>query len=225
MCGFFGAWLVFASVNACQADQLNLNFASVPGASVDFNGTNSTFTFVSSGGAGFNITLSNMSGDSVGDTGTISGTFTIGAITTVGGVQTATVTGSGMLDISDGTHDLTATLQWVNVQTQDTAGNFNTSGTVNLSSVTYTGSSQDLLALANGSNPAAIASFSLNPGQSLTQLTTSGKDITTGYSGVFSAAVPEPGATMLTLTGLPITALALSLRRRKATRPPRRCEI
>jgi hypothetical protein len=224
--GFLWHCLGLFPVHAALADDLILNFSSVPTAKLDFNGSNSTFAFDAATKAGaaykgfdFNITKSaGATGDSLGLYGKISGTFTVGAITNAGGVQTAAVTSTnGVLDISDGTHDLTASLSWINIKTNGTAGNANTSGAVNLTSITYSGTNQDLLALKADGSASVVLSFSFNPAETLTQLTTDQKHNTTAFSGVLTAtqpnSVPEPGAVALLLAGLP--ALGLCFARRK----------
>src|SRR3954453_22843875 len=91
---------------------INIDFAAVSGAKVQFNGTGETFTFLPTIEDQFVITGSDGAGDSVGLRGWMTGNFSIGAITTSGLLQTASVTGSGQLTIYHGLNTLTATLTW-----------------------------------------------------------------------------------------------------------------
>src|ERR1035438_7223603 len=86
-----------------------INFSSLAGGNVDING--SALTFANGGGPGsafgFDVTNCNncVSTPAVYGTwdGTITGAYTIGAITTSGSNQTANVTGTGTFTITDAT--------------------------------------------------------------------------------------------------------------------------
>ena len=199
---FRGNWLLGVAcllLGAHQAQAITIGFSSVPGASLQFNG--STFQFA---GGGFSVDLSDGAGDSVGLLGNIGGTYTIGLITDLGGgVLTAPVTGSGTFSVSDGPFTLSATLNWIDIFTSDVFGGTNSSGILNLSGITYSGSNADLLALANAGSGTSAVSFQFAAPTSLVVLT-DGALRSVSYSGsVFAEAtsVPDGASTLALLAG------------------------
>jgi hypothetical protein len=88
-----------------SAYALTLNYASHEDAVIKFTGTGNTFQFVPDAASGFDFQIGSVDDSSdpntVGLHGNISGTFTIGAISTSGPVQTAPVTGAGTVSILD----------------------------------------------------------------------------------------------------------------------------
>lgn len=205
---------------AATAQAINIDFAAISGAQVQFNGTGDTFTFLPSAEDQFVITGSDGVGDSVGLRGWMTGTFSIGAITTSGLLQTASVTGSGQLTIYHGLNTLTATLTWDSISTFGAGGIINVNGDLNLSSIAYTGTRSDLLALAAPGQGSEVISFQFVPGKSLTQLTADGTVSRTSFSGSVSAdgsaptLLPDAGSS-LSLFGLSLTGLWF-FRRKKA---------
>jgi hypothetical protein len=197
------------------AKAITLNFQGLDGTVINF-ATNSTFNFTSIGGYQFSISsVLGGVGDSEGLDGFLSpgGPFTIGAITVAGGLQSAPVTGTSTLHITDNaTLDLTGTINWVNIATISVAGVLNLNGQVNLTAITYSGTNSDLQALAAAGAGEDVVTFQFVPPQTLTQLTTTGGQ--TSYSGSISA-VPEPGTWMLVAMG---TGLGVFLRGRKFAR-------
>jgi hypothetical protein len=191
------------------------------GATINFNG--GTFSFSSTSGMDFQITTSTGSGDSIGDKGSISGIYTIGAPTAYGiGGEIANVTGSGVLTIKGqgGTGTLTADITWDSIYQLGTGDNLNINGDVNLSSIQYTagmsGTEADLIALASGPGQLGEATldFTLNSATPLSTLATETASIAP-YSGNLST-VPEPttmvaGAMLL----LPMGASTLRVLRKK----------
>jgi hypothetical protein len=189
-------------LGAHEARAISLDFSSVPGASLQFQG--STFQFA---GGGFSVGNSDGAGDSIGLLGSLSGIFTIGPITDWGGgLQTAPVTGSGTFSISDGTFSLLATLTWIDISTMDVAGGTNIFGVSNLSGITYGGSNADLLAIASAGTGAAAVSFQFIPARSL-EVLTDGTLRSASYSGsVVAASVPD-GASTFALFGVAVVGL------------------
>jgi hypothetical protein len=199
---------------------INIDFAAVSGAKVQFNGTGDTFTFLPTIEDQFVITGSDGAGDSVGLRGWMTGNFSIGAITTSGLLQTASVTGSGQLTIYHGLNTLTATLTWDSISTFGAGGIINVNGDLNLSSIVYTGNRSDLLALAAPGQGSEVISFQFVPGKSLTQLTADGAVSITSFSGSVGADGSAPtllpdGGSSISLLGLSLTGLWF-IRRKKA---------
>ena len=182
-----------------QASAIVIDFANLPGTDINFTG--GTFNFTSASGYQFDITgVTGGVGDSVGLKGYIAtgGPFMIGAISTFGPEQTAPVTGTGILHITDqNSVDLTGSIQWDNITTFGVGGILDLSGTINLTGLSYPGVNSDLAALAAAGSAVDTVSFQFVPAETLTQLDTTGGE--TSYSGSI-AAVPEPGTTV-TLVG------------------------
>jgi hypothetical protein len=170
-----------------------------PPANSDTDHTGSTRDFV--------ITVAGAFSSLVGLLGNITGTFTIGAITTSGPIQSAPVTGAGAFSINDGAgQNFLATLAWDNIQTVTgggpvSFGAVNATGTVNLSNFSYAGTNTDLLALATFPGAIVTATFSFAPPRNLAALTATGQVNTTGYAGTLTP-VPEPITMFLGGTGL-----------------------
>jgi hypothetical protein len=196
-----GLWMLSAA-SGLMAYPLQLGLASAGNAKIAFNGANDTFTFNNStqtATAGRDFVVNVQEGFPGGSTsletllGNISGTYSIGAITTSGSTQTADVSGTGSFSIADGAGQFfTATLQWLTIQTTANGlfGNINTTGSVNLSNLGYSGSNADLIELAKNSGGSLTATFQFNPGKDLTRLTTDLSSITS-YSASVSI-LPEP---------------------------------
>src|SRR5689334_21237195 len=87
------ATLVFTT----PAKAITLDFAAISGGQVQFVGSGDTFTFLptSTSQNQFRVTGSDGFGDSVSLYGRMNGSFSIGSITTIGSLQTASVSGSG----------------------------------------------------------------------------------------------------------------------------------
>ena len=197
------------------AKAITLNFQGLDGTVINF-ATNSTFGFTSTNGYQFSISsVQGGVGSSVGLNGFLSpgGPFLIGPITITGGLQSAPVTGTSTLHITDNaTLDLTGTINWVNIATISVAGVLNLNGQVNLTAITYSGANSDLNALAAAGSGTDVVTFQFVPAKTLTQLTTTGGQ--TSYSGSITS-VPEPGTWVLVAMG---TGLGVFLRGRRQAR-------
>lgn len=208
--------LLFGFALSFQAGAETLNFANLDNTEMSFGG--GSFSFTSTNGYQFSIT--SVSGgvmDSVGLKGYLApgGPFTIGTITTNGWQQSANVTGTAMLHITDSSsHDLTGSIQWENITTIASIGGLNLTGMINLTGLSYSGSNNDLGALALAGSAEDVVSFQFAPAETLGELaTTTGE---TSYSGTIStiADAPEPGT--LTLVGMGLVGfLAFGRRRNK----------
>jgi hypothetical protein len=204
------------SVVTSQA-QLSLNFASTTGATIQFNGTTSSFQFNSSTlvlpppigsyyvGSQWSI------GSETGGTGSALGLlgvftnspFSYGTITTPStGVEIATVTGPlGGLNVNDGLGNLlTGNVNWIQVETDNSAGSINASLTVNITGLAYAGTNPDLATLAADGPGSMNLSFQFSPGKTLSQLTSDTGPYETSFSG--SLSVPEPTSAGVLLLGL-----------------------
>jgi hypothetical protein len=201
---------------ALPARAITLNFQALDGTAINFT-TNSTFGFTSTTN-GYQFSISSVTGgagDSVNLDGYLSpgAPFVIGPIAIAGWVQSATVTGTSILHITDNAStDLTGTINWLNITTVSVAGVLNLSGQVNLTGITYPGGNSDLGALAAAGSAADVVTFQFVPAQTLTQLSTDGGH--TSYSGSITS-VPEPGTWVLIAMG---TGLGVFLRGRKQVR-------
>jgi hypothetical protein len=214
-----------------SASALTINFSSVDGATIAFDGTGK-FTFPNTGTYDFvvgSVDRGTPGAGTVGLHGNLDGSFTIGAITqqTIGDIiyQTATVTGSGTFSIYDGTNTLVASLTWPNINslkynTAYSTGTLNFGSTPNLTVTSYGGSNPDLQFLVDGSPATITLTFTFlgeNAGKSLTDLMA--HPGATVYSGNVSAKftplpVPAPATLLLLGTGL-VGLLGLRYRKRR----------
>ena len=198
-----------------QAKAITIDFQGLNGTVISF-ATNSTFGFTSNNGYQFSISsVIGGVGDSANLDGYVApgGPFTIGSITTIGGLETAAVTGTGTLHITDNAAlDLTGSIQWISIATISVAGVLNLNGQVNLTGITYTGANSDLSALAAAGSGEDVVTFQFVPAKTLAQLAAAGGQ--TSYSGSI-ASVPEPGTWVLVTIG---TGLGAFLRGRKQVR-------
>jgi hypothetical protein len=182
---------------------VSIDYEPYNAALIKFNGTTDTFTFDQFPGGNIKITnaVGNTDPLTIGLQGSLSGTFAIGAITTVGPLQTAPVSsGNGFFTITDQNNvQFKANLVWVDIFTLGTQGGLNAGGSANLTPVSYGGTNTDLLAFFNNGGSTKL-SFQFSPAKSLTTLTT---ELFNGTSFNGSAsAVPVPGAFLLMGSGL-----------------------
>ena len=209
---------------------LTLNFASVDGATILFNGTGN-FTFSHTGTYDFVINNETDGSTAIGLMGNIGGTFTIGAITTVFSAEEVTYQRAGVtsvggtFSINDGTgKTLTGTLAWPNIDalkyqfptippSSSSLGDlYSAIGLANLTSIQYEGSNGDLMTLKNNGPASAIVTFQFIPGLSLTQLKT-GDPHSTSISGSINV-IPIPASALLLGTGL-VGLVGLRYRRKR----------
>ena len=203
---------LFGSGLTRTAQAIELDFSNLSETDVAFSGGQFSFSSVS-GSDPYQFQINSVEnggdGDSITDLGYVSpgGPFTIGTISPNGsGGQMASVTGSGVLHITDANNvDLTGNLVWENINTQGIGGILNLTGLVNLTGITYGGTGVDLRTLANGGSASDIVTFQFEPAMTLQQLA-SAADATTSYSGSItnsSTTVPEPASLgLLALGGL-----------------------
>ena len=194
-----------------QARAITLNFSNLEHTDVTFAG--GAFSFSSTNGYQFSVTSVNGGvGDSIGLKGYVTpgGPFTIGAITITGAIQSAPVTGTGTLHITDAlANDLTGTIQWDDITTLGVGGILDLTGTINLTAITYPGGNNDLGVLAGFGAASDVVTFQFVPAETLTDLKNTGGS--TSYSGSITA-VPEPSSMILAVVG--VTGLGLWRRRR-----------
>src|SRR5689334_3227601 len=204
-----------ALMTASSPAQLTLNFSSNVGASVQFNGSASSFSF-NNGNNGYQWNVTDEVGGSsaLGLNASVNnGPFSYGSITIAGSVQYATVLGPlGNLVMNDGVANLTGTVNWIDVATYGVgAGVLNASLDVNVSNLHYSGSNPDLQYLVAHQPGSMDVSFQFPTSFTLTELSTGTGPYETSYSGSISV-VPEPST--LALAGLGGLVL-LHLRRRQ----------
>jgi PEP-CTERM motif len=202
---------------------ITINFSNLAETDVDFSSSQFTFSNVSISDP-YQFSVTSVDGgveDSVGLDGYVSpgGPFTIGAVTINGGTQTAPVSGTGILHITDADDvDLTGSLTWQNITTLGVGGILNLTGLVNLTSITYPSNlssdpSIDLETLAAGGSASDVVTFQFVPAMTLSQLVSTGGS--TSYSGSIEnseSVVPEPAS--IALVGL--GAVSLLARRRRS---------
>ena len=198
----------FALAVSVTAGQASLNFAGIN--NIQFN-TSPSDSFQlnpivgSSGSPQFSFT-----GVDAGLVGWISGgafTVNMGSLTTVtvGGqtIQSANVTGSGNLDVYDGSKDLTAAVNFMQIHTITPLGQGGVADalSINLTSIAYTGTNADLLALQTAGSGNINFTFQFSgTDPTLTQLFTGPGGTQASYSGSLSAAsVPEPSTVIASL--------------------------
>jgi hypothetical protein len=196
-------------LGAGLASATTLDFAGVPGAVIQFDGSNRTFQFLPEPGTDFQIT--SPAGPSLGLPGDIAGTFLIGPISQAvpGYVEFAPVFGTGTLSIAA---DLpfSGSLKWLNIGQLGATGGLNLLASANLSSVNYLGANADLLPfLAGGVTTVTFQFSSVIP---LTTLATGGGLISTSFSGSM-APVPLPPTALLLGSGL-LGLVGFGLRRK-----------
>jgi len=190
------------------ARAVTIGYSDTGNGTMVFNGA-SQFAFAP---AANNLKVT--TGSANNDLGEITGTYTIGTITTIGSVSSASVTGSGTFVIHDGTgHDFKADLVWNNITQQNTGGNLNITGGANLSNITYTGLDTDLLALTGGTGLGInVLAFTFIPAVSLADLKSgAGAHTALSFSGTVAKA-PDGGTTVVLLGS---ALVGMSVLRRK----------
>lgn len=220
------AWVL--SVLSSHA-QLTLNFASTQGATIQFNGTYSSFQFNDSA-VPLYVGTQWLIGSENGGTGSATGLFGVvnnspfsyGPITTIllPGLtyEYADVLGPlGGLSINDGAGNfLTGNIDWIQVATYNYAGAINGQLAVNVTDLNYLGSNPDLLTMVANAPAAMSLTFQFAPGKTLSDLTSGSSPYTTSFSGSLSV-VPEPTTMASLLLGLGLLACFLRFTKSQRT--------
>ena len=191
-CIVIAALLSAVNFGSAQA-AFEVGFSSLPSSFIQFN-ADSTFTFEDEVGGSINdIQIDNstgVGGDSVGLKGDLDGLFTIGAITVAGVTEDASVSGTGSLVIRDLSNvDLTANVDINHITTVGNFGLFSMNVLLNLTSVAYAGTNQDLQDLVSQQPSTIQMSFTASLGDSLSTLV-QGTNID-NYSGSITTSAGE----------------------------------
>ncbi|MFZ0828697.1 MAG: PEP-CTERM sorting domain-containing protein [Verrucomicrobiia bacterium] len=206
------AGLAFSAVTS-QA-QLSLNFSSLSGSTIQFNGFADSFQFNASN-SGYQWQISNETGGTGSAInlfgGVNNGPFSYGPISTaiVGPftIDTANVLGPfGALSINDGlgvlpADYLTGSVNWIQIDTVDSIGGINAALVVNVTGLAYSGPNADLSTLVADGPASMNLSFQFSPGETLAQLSSGSGPYVTSYSGSVSV-VPEPSSVAFILMGM-----------------------
>lgn len=199
-----------AAVSSASALQINYD-GSGTGSTIKFNG-DSTFSFTPVSPAN-NFTITSTlggTGSANGLTGSMGGTFTIGAVTTSGGLSTAPVTGTGTFVINADS-PFTATLTWIDIAQFGGGSTINTQGGINLTNIVYAGTNTDLIALKGSMSTASdVLTFNFVPPISLSALKVT--QTSTSFSASLAPTVPDGGMTVAML-GLALAGLGLMRRK------------
>jgi hypothetical protein len=178
------------------------NFANLAGASMQFNGTASSFQFDDNPSTGNQWSITGESGGT-GSALTLDGWFTggpwsYGAITVNGALQSATVNPpSATLTINDGAgHLATASVAWVDISTYYGVGGLNGNLAVNLSGLSYSGTNPDLSSFFSAPGGVLSLSFQFNPAETLSQLSAGTGPYDTSFNGSLTP-VPEPTSLLI----------------------------
>lgn len=209
---FLGAMVFLGPSRSANAEPISCDFSSVPGASIRFTGTGDKIEFPDGlGGYDFVITSPSL----YGLQGNIGGTFIVGTITTVGGMEQADLTTNGTFSLYDGvSNTLTANLDWKDITVYNKlSGVMNGDGAVNLTNIQYAGSNPGLKQIRDGTDQSVVLTFQFSPlaKKSLTELMTDGQVSSTSYSGSLSS-VPEPSSCVM-LGGMAVGLLLLLVAR------------
>jgi hypothetical protein len=215
---------VIASAFSAVSAQAALDFASLPGSSIEFFGTASQFQITpSTGDAAFQWNITSV-GPAMGLRGAFTGgPWAYGPVTSVvpGVLETANVIGPlGNFVIDDGAgHSASGQVDWVQLSTFFSAGALNANASVNITGMQYDGSNSDLLNLVANGNGSVNMSFQFNPAMDLLQLSNGAGPYETSYSGSFApfVAAPEPGTWMAGAFAL-LVLVPVALRRRGSLR-------
>jgi len=205
-------WLMAAVISltvaaGTTARAISISSANTPGAHNYFDRAGgSSFTPDPSG----HVVFLN-EGTAFNDLGLISGVFTMGAVSSSSGTETASVTGTRSHSIAQGTgHNLTAGLSWVNMVQTGTGSSLDDPADVNPAGMTHAGANADLQALAQGNNLSDTLAFPFNPPATLHPVKTT--VLRTSSSGSLIAKIPDDGSTAIML-GVALCAIGIYRKR------------
>ena len=221
-----GALFCIMPAIAHASPSLTLDFAANPGSTIQFNGSPTggpSFQFNDgTNGYQFNVTGEQGGSSALGLNGLVSnGPFFYGPVTSLGdffNTQYATVTGPlGDLVISDGTGDLTGTVNFIQVSTYGGIfggfGALNGDLVVNVTNISYYGTNADLQTLVANQPGAMDVSFTFGSPETLTQLSTAPTPITTSYSASLTVVPVSDSSASLTMLVFGACVLLFASRR------------
>ncbi len=216
--------LIGSAGSALAQNTLQLDFAALPGSTINFNLLQNDFSFSPSTsqnvppGSQWVITDEQyngvvVNGPSVGLDGSITAqsgqVFNYGAVTGGGMSYSANVTGPlGLLSIGDGSGGtLTGTVNFIDVSSYGKIGALNANAQINLTDVVYSGMNPDLKFLTANAPGTLDMSFQ--------GILIGGSNVSTSYSGsILVTAVPEPSSMLMSSLG-GLGALGFAILRRK----------
>ncbi len=217
--------LISSAGGVLAQNTLQLDFAALPGSTINFNFSQQDFFFSSSSsetvspGSQWVITDEQyngalVNGPSVGLDGSITPTggaaaFSYGAVTAGPMTYSANVIGpSGLLSIGDSNGGtLTGTVDFIDVSSYGKIGALNATAQINLRDVVYSGTNPDLQFLTANAPGTLDMSFQA--------ILLGSSSLSTSYSGsILVAAVPEPSSMLMSSLG-GLGALGFAILRRK----------
>jgi hypothetical protein len=208
--------LIGASIASAQ---ISFNFVGLPQL-VSVDGSSDQIAFATDANDhGFTVTTSTSLSGLPGYFGSITGTFTIGSVSTFGIVSKANISGLGIFKIFGQGADtavLTADLSLVKISSVGSASvTVNPDAAINLTNFQYSGTDANLIAIRDGSiTGITTISMQFVPGRSLPDLTQNGAYNSTSYSGSVLTQIPEASTYAALLAALTLSVVFVRRRQR-----------
>lgn len=198
------------------------SYAVLGGASIQFNGSSSSFQFLNDPVTGNQWSITGETGGSgaLNLNGWFSGgPWTYGTVSSIDGVESATVSAPpgnplATLSIYDNNgHYATANVIWVDISDYLDIGGMNGGLAINLTGLSYTGSNPDLLSFFSAPSGMLNLSFQFIPAMTLQQLTLGTGPYNTSFSGSLTPS-PEPTSLLIFAGGFTLIGCRAFFKRR-----------